>query len=116
MISTSHVVATARAVRITAMLVAVGLLVGFVAISSFWSHYGSATTTVVETRSNDTALATAVLEQEDAGLVCSEKPVLTDVVLFQPDGVDEVMVLTFDQAIKASSAREGWIRSYCATP
>lgn len=116
MISTSQVVVTARVVRIAAMTVAIGLLVGFIAISSFSSRYGGAGSPVLEVRASDTALAAAVLEQESAGLVCSDRPVPSQIVLFQPRGSATVQILTFDQAIKASSTRKGTIRSYCTTP
>lgn len=114
MISTPYVVATARVVRIATATLAAGLLIGFVAISSFWSHYGDARSTVVRTGSDDTALAAAVLEQESAGLVCSDKPVPTEIVLFQSRGSATVQILTFDEAIRATSTREGSIRSYCS--
>lgn len=108
----SPVVVAARMVRIAAAVCAVGLLLGYVAVSSFASRYGS-TPMTLDSKSSETALSAAVSTQESAGLTCSEKPALTDVVLFQRDGEDKVTVLTFDEAIKASSAREGWIRRYC---
>ena len=114
MISMSPVIVAARMVRIAAAVCAVGLLVGYFAVSSFSSRYGSTTPMILDSKSNETALSTAIAAQESAGLRCSEKPTLTDVVLFQRNGEDEVTVLTFEQAIKASSAREGWIRRYCA--
>ena len=114
MISTSLVFVAARAVRRVALLCAVGLLLGYVAISSFSSRYGTASSIVLDSKSAETALSTAVSAQESAGLSCSDKPTLTDVVLFQRDG--EVSVLPFAQAIKATSAHEGWIRRYCSAP
>lgn len=114
MISMSPVVVAARMVRIAAAVCAVGLLVGYLAVSSFSSRYGATTPMILDSKSSETALSTAIAAQESAGLSCSETPSLTDVVLFQRDGVDEVTILTFEQAIKASSAREGWIRRYCA--
>lgn len=116
MIGTSLMIAGARMVRIAAAVSAVGLLVGYFAISAFAGNYGASTPLVLDNKSSETALSTAISAQESAGLTCSEKPTLTDVILFQRDGEDEVTVLTFDQAIKASSAREGWIRRYCSAP
>jgi hypothetical protein len=116
MISTSYVFFAARMVRLAAAVCIVGLLIGYLAISSFASRYGGSTQMILDSKSSETALSSAVAAQESAGLACTEKPVLTDVVLFQRDGEDEVSVLTFDQAIKASSAREGWIRKYCSAP
>ena len=116
MISSSLVVVAARVVRVAAAVCAVGLFVGYVAVSSFASRYGTSTPMILDSKSNETALSSAIAAQESAGLTCSAKPTLTDVILFQPEGAAKVMVLTFDQAIKASSAREGWIRSYCTAP
>ena len=116
MIGTSYVFMAARMVRLTAAVCTVGLLVGWLAISSFSSRYGASTQMILDSKSNETALSSAVAAQESAGLACSAKPALTDVVLFQRDGEAKVTVLTFDQAIKASSAREGWIRKYCTAP
>ena len=111
---TSFVVVAARTVRIAALVCVAGLLVGYLAVASFASRYGASTPMVLDSKSDQTALSTAVAKQESAGLTCSEKPTLTDVVLFQRDGEARVTILTFDQALQASSAREGWIRRYCA--
>ncbi|WP_332666997.1 hypothetical protein [Aeromicrobium sp.] len=113
MISMSPVIVAARMVRIAAIVCAAGLLVGYIAVSSFSSRYGASTPMILDSTSNETALSAAILKQESAGLTCTEKPALTDVVLFQREGKDEVDVLTFDEALEASGAREGWIRRYC---
>ncbi len=111
---TSLVIVAARTVRVAAMIGVAGLLVGYIAVASFASRYGASTPMALDSKSDQTALSTAVAKQESAGLTCSEKPTLTDVVLFQRDGEARVTILTFDQALEASSAREGWIRRYCA--
>ena len=116
MISTTPVFFAARMVRLAAAVCTVELLVGYLAISSFASHYGGSTQMIFDSKSSETALSSAVAAQESVGLACSDKPALTDVVLFQRDGEHKIAVLTFDQAIKASSAREGWIRKYCTAP
>ena len=116
MINTTYVFFAARMVRLAAAVCTVGLLIGYLAISSFASRYGGSTQMILDSKSNETALSSAIAAQESAGLACSDKPALTDVVLFQRDGEDKVVVLTFDQAIKASSASEGWIRKYCTAP
>jgi hypothetical protein len=116
MITMSYLVASARLVRLAAAVAVVGLVVGFVAVSSFAGRYGSSTPMIMDATSSDTALTAAVRQQEAAGLACSAKPALTDVVLFQREGAEEVTILTFDQAIEASSARAGWIRRYCVAP
>lgn len=113
MMSMSLVIAAARTVRVIAVACAVGLVVGYIAISSFSNRYGASTPMVLDSKSNETALSTAIAAQKSAGLTCSEKPTLTDVILFQRDGESAISVMTFDEAIKASSAQEGWIRRYC---
>lgn len=114
MISTYHVVAAARAVRIATIVAVVFLLVAFIAISSFADRYGSRTPLVLGAQGGDTALAVAVSAQESVGLTCSAEPVMTDVVLFQREDTSAVAVLTLDRAVKASSARQGSIRRYCS--
>ncbi|MCW2798835.1 MAG: hypothetical protein JWQ70_307 [Aeromicrobium sp.] len=114
MISTSYVVSAARLVRIAALTFAVALLVGFVALQSFASNYGAThQSLVMRTADANPALTAAIASQQSAGRVCGEKPALTDTILFQRLGESKVRVLSFDEAIAASSAREGWIRSYC---
>ena len=112
---TSQVTTAARIVRTAALAMALSLLVGFVAVQAFVSRYGdpAATTVVLDASSGDTVLSAAIAVQESDGLRCSQKPSLTDVVLFQREVGAEVTVLTFDQAIEASAARTGWIRRYC---
>jgi len=111
---TSHVVAAARFVRITSMTFAVALLVGFVSLQSFASNYGShEQPMVMQTADANPALIAAIASQKSAGRVCHEKPVLTDTILFQRLGESSVRVLSFDEAIAATAAHEGWIRSYC---
>lgn len=114
MTSTSYVATAARMVRITALTFAMALMVGFVALQSFASQYGPPhQALVMQTADANPALARAIAAQESAGRICREKPALTDTILFQRLGESKVRVLSFDQAIAASSAREGWIRSYC---
>lgn len=113
MISTYARVA-ARLVRLAAAVCVVGLLVGYVAVSSFASRYGSASP-VLDTKSG-MALSVAVLAQKSAGLTCVDEPGRSDVVLFQRVGAAEVTVLTYDDAMRASRAREGSIRRYCSAP
>jgi hypothetical protein len=111
---TAYVVVVARLVRITAVTFAVAMLVGFVALQSFASRYGgSHQSMTMQPADANPALAAAIASQESAGRVCRDKPALTDTILFQRLGESTVRVLSFDQAIAASSAREGWIRSYC---
>jgi hypothetical protein len=114
MIGTSYVVATARLVRIASVTFAIALMVGFVALQSFSSRYGEPhQSLVLQTADANPALTAAISSQESAGRVCREKPALTDTILFQRLGESKVRVLSFDEAIAASSRREGWIRSYC---
>ena len=112
--STSYVAAAARVVRVTSLTFAMAMLVGFVALQSFASQYGTPhQSLVMQTANANPALTAAISTQESAGRICREKPALTDTILFQRLGESQVRVLSFDEAIAASSAREGWIRSYC---
>lgn len=114
MIGTSYVVATARVVRIASLTFAVALMIGFVALQSFASQYGMPhESLVMQPAGANPALTAAISSQESAGRVCRETPTLTDTILFQRLGESKVRVLSFDEAIAASAAREGWIRSYC---
>ncbi|MCW2751239.1 MAG: hypothetical protein JWR83_2349 [Aeromicrobium sp.] len=111
---TSHVVAAARLVRVMSLTFAVALLVGFVALESFANQYGAPHQSVVmQTADANPALTAAISSQESAGRTCREKPTITDTILFQRLGESQVRVLSFSEAIAASSRREGWIRSYC---
>ena len=114
MTRTSHIVAFARLVRITSMTFAMTLLVAFVALQAFAAQYGSSEGTLVnETASSRTELTVAISLQESAGLTCTERPALTDTILFQEQGIPTVHVISFDQALAASRARAGFIRRYC---
>ncbi|MBC7630003.1 hypothetical protein [Aeromicrobium sp.] len=115
MSGTCFIVTGARLLRITSMTFAIVLLIGFVAVQSFANQYGRPSgALVMDSGSTDTALLSAITLQESTGLTCSVTPVLTDTVLFQAVDGTAVQVLRFDEAIAASTAREGWIRRYCA--
>lgn len=58
-------------------------------------------------------LRKAVAFQQERGLNCSPKAVLSDVVLFQRSDDQSVQVLTFDEALAASAAKLGWVQRYC---
>jgi hypothetical protein len=112
--STSYVATAARTIRAAALAFALALMVGFVALQSFASQYGAPhQALVMQTSDANPALTVAIAAQASAGRVCREKPALTDTILFQRLGESRVRVLSFDDAIAASSARKGWIRSYC---
>ncbi len=115
MIGTSHVTAVARFIRVCAVTFAAVMLVAYVSVQAFASHYNEAPTAqnVVAKPVTNTALAAAIVEQTSRGLTCREEPALTDTILFQALAETEVQVLTFEEAIAASSARTGWIRRYC---
>lgn len=114
-IRSSHIAAAARLVRVSALTLVAILFVAYVAVQAFASHYNvtPTTRTVVAEPARNTALAAAIAEQTALGLTCREEPALTDTILFQAVEQSTVQVLTFEQAIAASSAREGWIRRYC---
>jgi hypothetical protein len=113
MVNASRLVVVARFVRLGVAVCVAALALGYVAVACFAHSSGAETPVALDSISNDPALSAAVRTQEARGLVCSEKPELTDVILFQRAGADDVAVLTFDEAITAAGAREGWIRRYC---
>lgn len=114
-LGSSHVAAAARIVRVSVLTFVATMIVAYVAVQAFSSHYGEARSprTVVAVPAKDPALATAISAQVARGLTCREEPALTDTVLFQTVAETAVQVLTFEQAIAATGAREGWIRRYC---
>lgn len=91
------------------------MCVAYIAVQAFASHYNEVPTTrtVVAEPARNTALAAAITEQTSRGLTCREEPALTDTILFQTVEESAVQVLTFEEAVAASSARTGWIRRYC---
>ncbi|MCW2768937.1 MAG: hypothetical protein JWR27_370 [Aeromicrobium sp.] len=114
MFMSTYVSASARFVRSTCLALATALLVGFVSVQAFMAQYGTpASVVVLDASGTDRVLGAAIASQERAGLRCSEKPTLTDVVLFQPARGEKVSVVSFADAIARSAAHEGWIRRYC---
>ncbi len=111
----TYVAAAARFVRVSALTFVATMFVAYIAIQAFASHYTDlpTTRTVVAQPAEDAALAAAITEQVSQGLSCREEPALTDTILFQEHEQSEVQVLTFDQALAASSADQGWVRRYC---
>ena len=114
-VGSAHLVAMSRLVRVSAISAVAILFVAYVAVQAFASHYNAVPTTrtVVAQSAANPALAAAIKEQVARGLTCREEPALTDTILFQALEQSDVQVLTFERAIAASSAREGWIRRYC---
>lgn len=114
-VGSAHLVAVSRLVRVSALTAVAILFVAYIAVQAFASHYNAVPSThkVVAQPASNAALAAAITEQVSRGLTCREEPALTDTILFQALEQSEVQVLTFEQAIAASSAREGWIRRYC---
>ncbi len=114
MTGTSCVAAAARLVRGVTATAVVAMVIGVVAISSFAARYGDDPQTTVAAASSDPVLVAAVRVQESAGLRCSVRPGLADIVLFQRTGASSVTALKFDAAIRAVAAHEGVVRGYCA--
>lgn len=115
MVGSSHLAFAARLIRVSALTFVAMMFVAYVAIQAFASHYNEppSTRTVVAEPATNPELAAAITEQVSRGLTCREEPALTDTILFQVVDQGAVQVLTFEQAIAASSARSGWIRRYC---
>lgn len=114
-LGSSHLASAARIIRVSALTFVAVMFTAYIAIQAFSSHYSDApsTHTVVASSAGNPALAAAITKQVSRGLTCREEPALTDTILFQATGQREVQVLTFEQAIAASSARSGWVRRYC---
>ncbi len=110
----SHALRGARLVRAVTLGAVLALLVGLVALRAFEDAYGGGVTRVVtQADVRSLPLARAIDRQEERGRSCGETPVLTDVVLYQPLESDDVVVVTFDQALSLATAGAGWIRRYC---
>lgn len=59
------------------------------------------------------ALNAAIDAQQAQGRTCRDAPGLTDAVLFQFAGADRITVMTFDEALRQTASRSGWVRGYC---
>ncbi|KQX75178.1 MULTISPECIES: hypothetical protein [Aeromicrobium] len=104
----------ARLVRAVTLGAVLALLVGLVALRAFEEAYGREVTRVVtQADVMGLPLARAIDRQEGLGRSCGEEPVLTDVVLYQPLDSEDVVVVTFDEALSRATAGAGWIRRYC---
>lgn len=58
-------------------------------------------------------VAAAVADVEAQGLRCSQAPSLVDSIVFERlDGT--VALVTFDEALAAARAGDGWVRWYCS--
>jgi len=117
-----------RVVRVTTMVFTLSAIVGTMAIYMFWSltaGSGSNVTalSVAQTGCNDTnnycapadssQLREAIRRQQALGRSCSSLPVLSDVVLFQRSKDLKVDALSFDEALRASATKSGWVQRYC---
>ncbi len=112
---TSTPLAVARVVRLTATSVAVGVMAAVGPLHSLTAEPGELVRSApTPTPGIQQAVADAIDAQQARGLSCSDDPVLTDVVLFQYSASDEVVVLGFDDALRETAARTGWVRGYCA--
>lgn len=71
------------------------------------------TSTSTSCRMAEELVSRAVSTQHAAGLLCTIKPELTDVVLFQYSADQHVAILTFDEALAAAGQKLGWVQRYC---
>jgi hypothetical protein len=110
----SHALRGARVVRAATVGAVLALLVGLVALRAFEADYGRQVTRVVtRAETESTQLRRAIEQQTALGRSCGRTPVVTDVVLYEALGADDVTVVTFDQALARTTAGAGWIRGYC---
>lgn len=111
---TPYAVGAARAVRVASLVAAIALLVAFVAIRTFASQYGEpASAVVLDSGAPDAQVAGAVALQEAAGLRCSQKAAMTDVVLVESVADQAVSVMTFAEALTALADGSVSIRQFC---
>ena len=103
-------------IRFSFRAVAVGLVAG-VLVSPIFGVFDGTQIDMVTRPNPGVAVEEIVAEQQRGGLSCQKEPELTNVVVFQrnaPDGVTPaVEVLTFDEALAAARAGDGWVLWYC---
>jgi hypothetical protein len=111
---TAHALRGARVVRAATLAAVAALVVGLVALQAFQASYGRHVTRVVTQSDTQSAqLLEAVAQQAARGRSCTQTPALTDVVLYQGLDTDEIVVVTFDEALTLATAGSGWVRGYC---
>ena len=105
----------ARVVRVAVASVAVGLLAALGALNP-QTAVSSQPAPELPAPSPAVAslLAQAIVHQESLGQTCQTDPELTDYVLFQFSGAEEIVVLTFNEALTQTALHAGWVRAYCA--
>lgn len=122
MARTDTVVASSRYVRMamtTCLAAVVPLVLGF---QLFTTHLGQTSRDVLDAGEcggdgcvPSPAVVRTVTALESRGLECRTKPGLTDEIVFEWND-DQVDVIDFASALRASSNSEGWVRRYCMTP
>lgn len=107
---------SARHVRLLARAIIFGLIVGAV-VAQVPRGLGSESVEVVAGQDPVIAAERVFTEQVRMGRTCHKDAVLTDAVIFQytvPDGaMPDVRALTFDDALDAAAAGDGWVLWYC---
>ena len=103
----------ARVIRLAVAGLVVAAAVLVVALHAFDQRYGEAAGSD-RAEEHETVLAAAIVGQQTAGRECTARPRLTDVVLFEQVHGEQVVELSFGDAVRAVSAREGVIRRYCS--
>lgn len=105
----------ARVIRLVSVSIAVGLMaaVGVLDGGRVQSSE-SVPQAPAPTPALNASLNRAIDDQQALGRVCQGDPRLTDVVLFQFTGTEEVVVLKFDEALAETAKHSGWVRGYCA--
>lgn len=114
MVTTSPLLST-RVVRTVSASLAVGLMA---ALGGFdppaASGRDSAVTAPEPTAAVQRVIDDAMARQQAVGRTCGDEPALTDTVLYQYAGSSRIVVLTFDETVRQTAARTGWVRGYCS--
>lgn len=114
MVTTTPLLST-RVVRTASASLAVGLMAALGGFDPPAASGGDRVLTAPEpTAAVQRAIDDAMSRQQAAGRSCDDEPALTDTVLYQYAGTSRIVVLTFDETVRQTAARTGWVRGYCS--
>lgn len=109
---------SARTIRLSVIVAVLAVLPMLVALRAFDQAHAPTFDAVVDRscvgacRAESPQVDVEQARLEKAGLVCSTTPTLTDHVVVEGSN-GEVTTLSFDEALRRSSAGDVWVRRYC---
>ncbi|RYJ01676.1 MAG: hypothetical protein EON52_21040 [Actinomycetales bacterium] len=112
---------SARMIRLSVIVAILAVLPMLVALRAFDAAHVQTFDAVVDRscvgacHAESPEVATEQARLEKTGLVCSSTPTLTDHVVVE-DTEGTVSTLSFDAALRRSSAGDVWVRRYCSAP